>query len=93
MPGADPRSSVAPDEERLYGLDGLAPLGDFPQGGAKIHFDNPGVRYGAAHRHETRPRFFGQPAGAERTGTVAGDESDVGQRLCVVHQSGSLPYA
>ena len=36
------------------------------------------------------PGLLGHPAGPKRSGTVAGDEGDVGQRLGVVHQGRAL---
>jgi hypothetical protein len=91
--GMDPRSSVSPDEECLYRLNGLASLNDVPQGGALVHLDDSGVGHSAAQGHEAGAGFLGYPAGAKRTGTIAGDERDVGQRLGVVYQGWALPDA
>jgi hypothetical protein len=92
MSGADPRSSVSPDEECLYGLDGSASLGDVPQRGALVHLDDSGMGHSAAQGHQAGAGLLGYSAGPKRTGTVAGDESDVGQRLGVVHKRWALPY-
>ena len=42
MLGPDPRPAVATDQERLRGLDGVAPQGDVPQRGARSTSTTPG---------------------------------------------------
>jgi hypothetical protein len=90
---AKPRSPVSPDEERLYPLKGLATLSDVPQRGALVNLDDSGMSQGATQCHETGPGLFGDPASPKRSSPVASDESDVGQRLSVVHESRALLYA
>jgi hypothetical protein len=93
MSGCDPRASISPDKERLYGFDGLAPLSDVPQRGALVHLDDAGVGHGATQGHEAGAGVLSHSASPKRSGTVAGDESDVGQRLGVVHQGRAFSYA
>jgi hypothetical protein len=90
---AKPRSPVSPDEERLYPLNGLATLSDVPQRGALVNLDDSGMSQGTTQCHETGTGFLGDSASPKRPSPVASDESDVGQRLGVVHESRALLHA
>jgi len=86
MVGSDPAPAEAADKERLRCFRGNAALRDIPQRRAPVDLDHPGVGHGSSDGDEAGARLIGRPPSAKRTGTLSGDEGDVGEGFRVVHE-------
>jgi hypothetical protein len=89
----DPGPAVAADKIRLGPPGRRSTLGDLVQRRAAVDLDDPRVGDVAPYGDEAGPRFLDHSSSQKRGRPPASDESDVGQRLGVVHQGGVFPEA
>ncbi len=63
----------------------------YPTAASPVDLDHPGVGHRSTDRHKARTRFLGEPTGSKGTWAPSGDQGDVRQGFCVVHEGWAPP--